>query len=272
MLAQPRAAFRLDLEVFDLLRTIGREVASFISEQRMTEILTQTRQLHEYGKRFAFVAHDIKNVSSQLSMLVANAEMHMQNPDFQRDMLATVQSSVLKIGALLKRLQEPERDLAQTVITPTERIRALIAGLRRPADAHGEARVRLEQDGWTAGVAMNAASFDAVITHLLDNAVEASAPGEPVRVRIRHEARRLLIDIVDRGSGMTPEFIRDELFRPFGTSKPDGTGIGAFQSRELLRQAGGDLLVLSQPGAGTTMRLMLPVVGTAEGEPLSLSA
>ena len=62
---------------------------------------------------------------------------------------------------------------------------------------------------------------------------------------------------------MTPEFIRDELFRPFGTSKPQGSGIGAFQARELLRAAGGNLQVFSEPGRGTTMRLLLPLAGSA---------
>jgi signal transduction histidine kinase len=57
---------------------------------------------------------------------------------------------------------------------------------------------------------------------------------------------------------MTPEFIRDELFRPLSTSKPTGSGIGAWQARELLCGAGGDLAVLSRPGAGTTMRVILP--------------
>ena len=55
---------------------------------------------------------------------------------------------------------------------------------------------------------------------------------------------------------MTAEFIRDQLFRPFGTSKREGTGIGAFQARELLREAGGDLHVDSRPGAGTTVHLV----------------
>ena len=69
----------------------------------------------------------------------------------------------------------------------------------------------------------------------------------------------LVLDITDHGPGMTPEFIRDELFRPFGTAKPDGTGIGAWQAREILREAGGDLVVLSHLGAGTTMRVTLPL-------------
>ena len=79
---------------------------------------------------------------------------------------------------------------------------------------------------------------------------------------LRHDQRFVLVDIIDRGPGMTPDFVRDELFRPFRTSKREGSGIGAFQARELLREAGGDLIVLSRPGEGTTMRLLLPL---AEG-------
>ena len=70
----------------------------------------------------------------------------------------------------------------------------------------------------------------------------------------------MVIDIIDQGPGMTPEFIRDALFRRLRTTKGDGHGIGAYQARELLREAGGDLLVLSKPQAGTTMRLLLPSV------------
>ena len=78
-----------------------------------------------------------------------------------------------------------------------------------------------------------------------------------MRLRVRHEARRVVIDITDSGPGMTAEFIRDELFRPFATRKREGTGIGAFQARELMREAGGDLVVTSQPGVGTTVGLVL---------------
>ena len=108
VVARPRAEFKLDREVFDLLRVIGRQVATYVAEQRATEGLIEARQLHEYGKRFAFVAHDIKNVSSQLSLLLSNAETHLANPDFQRDMLATIRAAVQKIGALIKRLSVPE--------------------------------------------------------------------------------------------------------------------------------------------------------------------
>ena len=63
VLARSRANFKLEREVYDLLRIVGHEVASHVAEQRATQVLTDTRQLQEYSKRFAFVIHDIKNVS-----------------------------------------------------------------------------------------------------------------------------------------------------------------------------------------------------------------
>ena len=59
---------------------------------------------------------------------------------------------------------------------------------------------------------------------------------------------------------MNETFIRDELFLPFRSTKSGGYGIGAFQTRELIRMAGGDIEVISEPGTGTTMRITLPVI------------
>ena len=261
LLAPPRAPFGLDREVFDLLRVVGRQVATVVAEQRAAEVLMQTRQLHEYSKRFAFVAHDIKNVSTQLTLVLSNAEVHMENPEFQHDMLATIRAAVAKIGALIKRLEAPDSPVAQAVVQPAGRIAAIIANTGRATGME----IRFDNAGPDIGVAMAAASLDAVVTHLLNNAIEATrtahpADAPPVQITLRHEGRRTLIDITDEGPGMTPDFVRDGLFRPFRTSKPGGSGIGAYQARELLREAGGDLVVITRPGAGTTMRVLLPAV------------
>jgi len=64
--------------------------------------------------------------------------------------------------------------------------------------------------------------------------------------------------------------IRDELFLPFCSTKSGGYGIGAFQTRELIRMAGGDLGVISEKGLGTTMRIILPLV--SDREPAASSA
>jgi putative PEP-CTERM system histidine kinase len=267
VIEHPRAKFTLDREVFALLGTVASMAATFIAEQRMTRALAQARDLSEYGQRFAFVAHDIKNLSSQLSLLLANAETHIQNPEFQQDVLGTVRSSVQKISNLLRRLQESDRTVESAVSTPLDHLTRVIAASPWRADVG----LRLDHGDLSGSVAINPAAFDSILTHLVGNAVDASAPGSEVLVRARRERQRIAIDIVDQGSGMTPEFIRDELFRPFRTSKATGTGIGAYQARQLVRNAGGDLVVESEAGVGTTVHVLLPLV-VVGGADLAASA
>lgn len=273
VLARARAPFKLDREVYELLRVISREVAGRVAEHHAAQVLQQTRELREYTQRFAFVIHDIKNVSGQLSMLLTNAETHADNPDFQRDMLTTVRASVSRITRLLTRLQPGTQERARALITPIERVNDILETFRRTRGV----TLSIEDDRGNAGVAIDPDSFDAVVVHLLNNAIEATghggaSSGDPVRVAIRHEALSVLIDIIDAGPGMDAEFIRDELFRPFATTKSEGHGIGAYQARELLRAAGGDLLVMSRPGAGTTMRLLLPTVRVAAADASQMPA
>jgi signal transduction histidine kinase len=237
----------------------------FLAERRAAERLVDERRLADYAKRFAFVAHDVKTVSSQLSLLLANAEENLADPEFQHDMLVTVRASAARINALIVRLGQPgdvpaaDRDEA---VAPLERLRALAAAKPYPVRVEGEAAASL--------AAIGPARFDTAVGHLMNNAAEASPPGEPVRVRVAQEGHQLVVEVTDRGAGMSPEFIRDELFRPLSTSKRQGSGIGAWQARELLREAGGDLAVLSRPGAGTTMRILLPVSAAAAAPPAPL--
>ena len=261
LVSRPRAPFALDEEVFALLRIVGQEVASYVAEQRAAEALLQTNQLREYGKRFAFVAHDIKNVSSQLSLVLANAEHHIANAEFQQDMLRTVGASVHKINTLLARLKSPADAAPPPPLAVLGRLQAIVGA----CDASRRARIVLDPGPLpaTAQAVMDPADFEAVMLHLLDNAFDASAPNAPVRIACREQDRRILIDIADQGAGMTAEFIQQQLFRPFRSSKSDGFGMGVFQARELLQQAGGYLTVTSKPGLGTTMRVSLPQAAAA---------
>ena len=248
----PRVAFRLDQEVFDLLGILGQEVGTHIAEQRAMEAVYRTRRLHDYGKRFAFVAHDIKNVASQLSLLLSNAEQHLANPDFQQDMLGTVRASVEKIDRLLKRLDGPS---ASSGLQPMY-LRSRVEGLVKAFQRAGRVNLSIASDGSEPQVMIDFEAFDAAVSHLINNAIEA-APGRPVVVRIDSDSDRAIIKIVDEGGGMSSEFIRDELFSPLKTRRSGGSGIGAFQARELINENGGELTVISQQGIGTTMRIQL---------------
>ena len=78
-------------------------------------------------------------------------------------------------------------------------------------------------------------------------------------VEVRHTDSKAIIDVRDSGGGMSADFIANQLFQPFRSTKSEGYGIGAYQARELMRAAHGDLLVLSETGQGTIMRIVLPV-------------
>jgi putative PEP-CTERM system histidine kinase len=249
VLVRPRAPLTLDRETFDLLRIVGRQAATHVAEQQNAQALAEGRELQDYGKRFAFLVHDMKNIAGQLSMIVQNAQYNKDNPEFHEDVLNTVGATLERMNDLLKKLRPGQS--SQELLAPLHIINEALHVIRRSRGIE----IDLEHDGRTAEVAMDSGAFHSIILHLCENAMEA---GDKVKVRVNHTPMRLQIDVCDNGKGMTPEFIRDHLFRPFGSTKKDGFGIGAYQARELLRSAGGDLLVASQPGNGTTMSILLP--------------
>src|SRR5690606_31772764 len=104
VLARPAFARTLDWEDFDLLRVIGRQLASYLAEQASQDALGEAQRFDEFNRRIAFVMHDIKNLASQLALLARNAEKHADNPEFRADMLITLRNSADKLQALLARL------------------------------------------------------------------------------------------------------------------------------------------------------------------------
>ena len=101
------------------------------------------------------------------------------------------------------------------------------------------------------------------LVHLVQNAIEASDEATGVFLDFVEEDAHAVVEVIDSGPGMSPEFIRTRLFKPFNSSKPGGFGIGAFEARELIRAMGGRLDVESREGLGTRFRLHLPVAGKA---------
>jgi hypothetical protein len=107
-----------------------------------------------------------------------------------------------------------------------------------------------------------------VLTNLLTNARESLAGSGEIELSAGLEpgfggAERLLFRVRDTGRGMSEEFIRTSLFRPFATTKPAGLGVGLSQCRSIVEAHGGIITAESQPGVGTTFAVHLPVGGTA---------
>jgi signal transduction histidine kinase len=98
-----------------------------------------------------------------------------------------------------------------------------------------------------------------VITNLLLNARDALQPGGEVRIETSQSNGWAVLSVTDNGCGMSPAFLKASLFRPFQTTKKKGLGIGMFQSKMIVEAHRGKIQVESEPGAGTTFRVMLPL-------------
>lgn len=259
ILSRPAEPRRLDWEDFDLLRVVGQQLASYLAEQAGQAALMESARFDEFNRRIAFVMHDIKNLASQLALLSRNAERHADNPEFRADMLVTLKNSAEKLNGLLARLnrygasgsekREPV-DLLRVVRQVTDQYEAV----------HPISILRTEN----SKVLADAEGLEQALVHLVQNAVDASDAASPVSFDITCDGVRGAVEIADVGHGMTAEFIRDGLFKPFVSSKNSGFGIGAFEAREMIRAMGGRLDVDSREGLGTRFTVSFPLAAAAE--------
>lgn len=254
VLARPSMARPLDWEDFDLLRVAGQQLASYLAEQAGQQALMDASRFDEFNRRIAFVMHDIKNLVSQLSLLAANAEKHAENPAFRADMLVTLRNSADKLSALLARLGrygsgQVHEQSTFDLVTLARSIAARFRGVRPVALTREEPVV----------VIGHREALEQALIHLVQNAIDSSAPDTPVFLDVVAKGLNGMLDVVDSGQGMTPEFVRTGLFKPFVSSKQGGFGIGAFEARELVRAMGGRIAVESREGFGTRFSVILPL-------------
>jgi putative PEP-CTERM system histidine kinase len=245
LLARPPVDRALDWEDFDLLRIAGRQVASYLAEARAQEALAEAERFDEFNRRFAFIMHDIKNLVSQLTLTARNAERHAENPAFRADMIATLKDSAGRMNDLLARLSQHHSGRAEEPrVVDLAEIAGRIAHQRRR-----QHRIVLSGEAHAFALA-DPARLETLLTHLLQNAMEASGKDQPIELAVSG-GERPAITIIDSGCGMSPAFVRDQLFKPFVSSKPGGFGIGAFEARQLAEAMGGTVTVTSREGAGT---------------------
>ncbi len=253
ILCTARTRVDVNWEVNDLLKTAARQAASFLGQMQATEALLEARKFDAFNRMSAFVVHDLKNIVAQLSLMLKNAERHRDNPEFQKDMLSTVEHSVERMKQLMLQLREGTTpvDVAHGVdlAAVIERIQRTKSGQRPMPNVQVETKViaKGHED-----------RLERVIGHLVQNAIEATETNGRVWIRLAQQDGLALVEVGDTGRGMTQEFVRERLFKPFQTTKETGMGIGAYESFQYVQELGGRVDVDSTPDVGTQVRLLLP--------------
>ncbi|HEX9172930.1 MAG TPA: XrtA/PEP-CTERM system histidine kinase PrsK [Telluria sp.] len=254
LLQKARSPISLNWEVIDLLEIAGSQAASYLAQHDAANALMVARQFESFNRMSTFVVHDLKNLVSQLSLMNANAERHKDNPEFQRDMLETVTHSVQKMKLLLQKLSRTETVEKPVALAVDQVVRQAVA-----LKAAFEPRPVLQVESSGLKVVADRDRLERVVGHLIQNAIEATPKNGKVVIRLSGDDDTVQIEIADTGEGMSEEFIRERLFKPFESTKSAGMGIGVFESREYINELGGSLEVSSRPSLGTTFKVSLPL-------------
>ena len=238
-------------EDYDLMKTLARQASSAILNLRLSDELSHAREMEAVGKISAFVLHDLKNSVTTLALMVDNARDHIDNPEFQEDMLQSLESTVTRMKGLITRLKKigEKHSLRRE---PTE----LLELSERVKNQVGNCQVTASGTSTIANI--DREEIEKVLLNLILNALEASQIKEGVAVEVGDCGSTSWIQVKDNGCGMSEEFLRKRLFKPFSTTKEKGLGIGLYQCRQIVEAHGGKIEVQSEVGRGSSFTVHMP--------------
>jgi len=254
VLARSKGRIKLDWEVNDILKTAGRQAASYLAQLEAAKALLVARQFESFNRMSAFVVHDLKNLVAQLSLVLSNADRHKHNPAFQEDMIDTVAHSVEKMKRLLVQIRGAYTLEPPAPVALDELLRKAVT----TRSAHKPAP-RLQPGERAVNVVGHPARLERVMGHLIQNAIDATPPEGDVVVQLSRQNGSAIVEIADSGCGMSEQFVRYRLFKPFESTKATGMGIGTYEAQQYVRELGGRIDVQSREGEGTVFRVVLPL-------------
>jgi hypothetical protein len=232
-----------DEEDFELMDTMARHISSALLNMRLLDQLARSREMEIMGKVSAFVLHDLKNHVYTLSLMVDNAQKHIGNPEFQKDLVDSLGSTVGKMNILISQLKGlPDR---HTLKRESVGLLSLARDATRPLPQE-----RLEFYGPDVRVMVDSAEMGKVILNLCLNALEASTAGQSISVTVGEDPQPF-VKVSDRGVGIAEEFLAGGLFEPFKSTKAKGMGIGLYQCKQIVEAHGGRIEVRSALDEGS---------------------
>jgi putative PEP-CTERM system histidine kinase len=243
---------------FELLMAVGNQVAYQLLNARLAEELATAKEIEAFHEVSTFVIHDLKNLTHTLSLMVQNAETHIDKPDFRIEAFRNLAKIVEKLKSFVSRLSGFSQRMSPNP-SPSD-LNSLIAETVRTLNGRISARI-VEDLSPLPPLMLDGDQFKAALTNLLVNAQEAitaTTRKGTIHIRTRHEDRWIYLSISDNGRGMSSDFVDYQLFKPFHTTKSLGMGIGLFQTKKIVVTHGGTLDVKSQEGVGTTFEIRLP--------------
>jgi putative PEP-CTERM system histidine kinase len=243
-------------EEIDLLKCIGDQVSASLLKLRLTEEIMERKELEAFQTMSAFLIHDLKNAASTLGLMLQNLPEHFDNPAFREDAFRGIGSAAGRINHLIHRMNalRHELRLAPAELDLNHVINEALTNLNGTLGT--KLVTKFDQ---IPRIVADRQQLQSVCTNLLLNARDAVGTDGRITVETAAHGQWVALSVSDNGCGMTEQFIKNSLFRPFRSTKKKGLGIGMFQSKTIVEAHQGKIHVESELGVGTTFRVILPL-------------
>ena len=257
VLARPRVDIELNWEVKDLLSTAAVQAAVFLKQEQLAGEVSIAKQFESFHQISAFMLHDIKNLLSSIQLILQNKK-HSQNPKYIESIFVTLETVQAKLNKLQNQLQRKDKAECLDKVNLVNLLDEVVAHYK---NQHRDINFDKLSNPSKILVRVDSHQLKHCFMHLIDNAFEASSKDGKVTVSLKTESDYVTVNVIDEGTGMSQLFIRNELFKPFRSTKGSkGMGIGVFQVKSFIEQYEGNLQVKSQQGHGTQFKVSLPII------------
>lgn len=233
--------------------------------------VTEERQVQRAKAEFiANASHELKTPISALSGYLEMLEDE-QDEEVRNEFLKEMRTQTERLQNLARTLLDLSRLDANAVIFRLEEVdlEDLLHELRRDFSYTGRP-LRIHAEGGVPPVETDPTQLHRTLAILVDNAIKYSPEGTPVDLTLRREDGSAVIDVRDRGCGISESeipHIFERFYRAQGSSRADGTGLGLALANEIVEHLGGEIRVQSKPGEGSTFSVVLPLgTDAARGE------
>ncbi|MGD8377941.1 MAG: ATP-binding protein, partial [Acidobacteriota bacterium] len=254
-----------------LLDSISTHIASAYRSARLGEEVAESREMEVLANWSNMIVHDVKNQLAPMRMIAENLETYPDRPGIGSIAARDLNRVAGKMETLVRTLSDlrGKPQLAEDVLDLDGLVGETVADMH--LDRHEKLDIVMDL---AAGESVRGddGMLRRVVENLVTNAVEAMSGAGRLTVRTQGEGdpeergRYVVLSITDTGCGISEEFLRNGLFRPFATTKRQGMGLGLYQCRSIIRGHGGEIRFESQPGKGTTAKVILKGIPGVKAE------